>query len=56
MWKKLLKWFAGPVLKAAQPAMAKWIDSQKDELIKTLQEADGATLAKQICDKIKESL
>jgi len=63
MWKKLLrwvlkriKWILIPALKWAEPLLAEWIEAEKVTIIQTLNEADGKTLAKQICDKIREEL
>lgn len=56
MWKKLLKLLARPALTVAEPELAKLIEKDKAQLIKSLQEADGKTIAKQLCDKIREAL
>ncbi len=56
MWNKFLKWLLKSVLQGVEPLLAKWIDSEKTTLIVALEQADGKTVAKLICDKIREAL
>jgi len=45
-----------PVLERAEPYIKEWIDKEREVVIATLKEADSETIARQICDKIRESI
>jgi len=56
MWRKLLRMVLIPAIERAEPMIAEWIDSERERIIKLLNEADSKTIAGQICDKVRESI
>ena len=56
MWRKLMRMILIPVIERAEPLIAEWIDKERERVVVLLNEADSKTIARQICDKIRESI